>query len=85
MAKKRIAFKTLGCRLNQYETDSIDSEFIKSGYEVVNITEKADAYIINTCTVTNMSDKKSRQVIYRVYKRNQDAVLVVAGCMVNNY
>jgi len=85
VAKKRIAFKTLGCRLNQYETDSIVSEFINSGYEVVNITEKADAYIINTCTVTNMSDKKSRQVINRVYKRNQDAVLVVAGCMVNNY
>ncbi len=85
VAKKRIAFKTLGCRLNQYETDSIVSEFVNSGYEVVDITEKADAYIINTCTVTNMSDKKSRQVINRIYKKNQDAVLVVAGCMVNNY
>jgi threonylcarbamoyladenosine tRNA methylthiotransferase MtaB len=82
---KKIAFKTLGCRLNQYETDSVASDFINSGYEIVDFTEDADAYIVNTCTVTNMSDHKSRQTFNQAYRRNPDAVLVVTGCMANNH
>jgi threonylcarbamoyladenosine tRNA methylthiotransferase MtaB len=81
----KIAFKTLGCRLNQYETDSVASDFIKSGYEIVDFSEDADAYVVNTCTVTNMSDHKSRQTYNQAYKRNPNAVLVVTGCMANNH
>ncbi len=84
MARK-IAFKTLGCRLNQYETDSVTSDFINAGYEIVNFSQNADAYIVNTCTVTNMSDHKSRQTYHQAYRRNPDAVLVVTGCMANNH
>ena len=82
---KKIAFKTLGCRLNQYETDSVASDFINSGYEIVDFSEDADAYVVNTCTVTNMSDHKSRQTYNQAYRRNPDAVLVVTGCMANNH
>jgi len=82
---KKIAFKTLGCRLNQYETDSVASNFTNAGYEVVDFNNEADAYVINTCTVTNMSDHKSRQTISQAYRKNKDAVLVVTGCMANNH
>jgi threonylcarbamoyladenosine tRNA methylthiotransferase MtaB len=82
---KKIAFKTLGCRLNQYETDSVVSNFINAGYEVVDFNEQADAYIINTCTVTNMSDHKSRQTINQASRKNEKAVLVVTGCMANHH
>jgi len=83
--KEKIAFKTLGCRLNQYETDSLVSDFVNAGYKIVGFGENADAYIVNTCTVTNMGDHKSRQTINQAYRRNKEAVLVVTGCMVNNY
>ncbi len=79
--KKRIAFKTLGCRLNQFETDSLVSQFRNSGYEIVDFQKEADAYIVNTCTVTNHSDKKSRQETGKALRINKDAVLVVTGCM----
>jgi threonylcarbamoyladenosine tRNA methylthiotransferase MtaB len=82
---KKIAFKTLGCRLNLYETDSVMSEFARAGYEIVDFNEQADAYVVNTCTVTNQGDHKSRQTISRAGRRNEDAVLVVTGCMVNNH
>jgi threonylcarbamoyladenosine tRNA methylthiotransferase MtaB len=82
---RKIAFKTLGCRLNQYETDSVTTDFINAGYEIVDFSEDADAYIVNTCTVTNMSDHKSRQTYNQAYRRNSDAVLVVTGCMANNH
>jgi threonylcarbamoyladenosine tRNA methylthiotransferase MtaB len=82
---KKIAFKTLGCRLNQYETDSVMSDFVNAGYEIVDFNQPADAYVINTCTVTNMGDHKSRQVISQASRRTEDAVLVVTGCMVNNH
>ncbi len=82
---KKIAFKTLGCRLNQYETDSVTTDFINAGYEIVDFNTDADAYVVNTCTVTNMSDHKSRQTYNQAYKRNPDAVLVVTGCMANNH
>lgn len=82
---KKIAFKTLGCRLNQYETDALASRFHKGSYEIVDFNEKADIYIVNTCTVTNQSDQKSRQTINNARKNNDDALLVVTGCMANNY
>ena len=82
---KKIAFKTLGCRLNQYETDALASRFHKGSYEIVDFNDKADIYIVNTCTVTNQSDQKSRQTINQARKNNDDALLVVTGCMANNY
>ena len=62
---KRITFSTLGCRLNQYETDALATTFKRAGYDVVPWTEPADAYIINSCTVTDRSDRKSRQLVYQ--------------------
>jgi threonylcarbamoyladenosine tRNA methylthiotransferase MtaB len=82
---KKVSFKTLGCRLNQYETDAMVSEFHKGGYEIVEFSDDADVCVINTCTVTNQSDQKSRNIISQAAGRNPDAVVVVAGCMVNNH
>lgn len=82
---KKVAFKTLGCRLNQYETDALASQFQKNGYQTVDFDDRADVVIINTCTVTNQSDSKSNQVISQAARRHKDAMLVVTGCMVNNH
>lgn len=82
---KKIAFKTLGCRLNQYETDALASRFHSGSYQIVNYSEDADIYVVNTCTVTNQSDQKSRQTINQARKQNEDALVVVTGCMANNY
>ncbi|WP_027625038.1 tRNA (N(6)-L-threonylcarbamoyladenosine(37)-C(2))-methylthiotransferase MtaB [Clostridium lundense] len=76
----KVAFTTLGCRVNQYETEAMTEKFIKSGYEVVHFDEQSDVYVINTCTVTNMGDKKSRQMIGRARRSNPNAVIAVAGC-----
>jgi len=83
--KKRISFKTLGCRLNQYETDALVSDFDKAGYEVVDFKEQADVVVVNTCTVTNQSDQKSRNTISQAVRNNKGSVVVVTGCMANNY
>lgn len=83
--KKKIAFKTLGCRLNQYETNAVLTDFVNAGYEIVDFHQQADAYVVNTCTVTNMSDHKSRQVVSQSSRKNPDAVLVVTGCMANHH
>lgn len=82
---KKVAFKTLGCRLNLYETDAIASEFARHNYEVVQFGQTADVVVINTCTVTNQSDQKSRQVINRAAKLNQEALTIVTGCMATHY
>ena len=82
---KKIAFKTLGCRLNLFETDSLASEFIKKDYELVDFSEKADVYVINTCTVTSMSDQKSRRVINQAKRKNEKGITIVTGCMATNY
>ncbi len=79
---KSVAFCTLGCKVNQYETDAMEEIFQKGGYEVRDFHERADVYVINTCTVTNMADRKSRQMIHRARKRNPEAVIVAAGCYV---
>lgn len=83
MAKK-IAFKTLGCRVNLYETDAIASQFKSAGYDVVDNAEGADIYVVNTCTVTNQSDQKCRQAINQIRRAHPDAVIAAVGCMVNH-
>ena len=80
---KKVAFETFGCKVNQYETACIAADFIRSGYSIVDFSEDADVYIINTCTVTNRTDYKSRNAIRKVLKRkasNPDIKLVVTGC-----
>lgn len=78
--KKKVAIYTLGCKTNQYESNAIMQEFIKNGYEKANFEDKADVYIVNTCTVTNMSDRKSRQVLRKAKQKNKNAILVATGC-----
>lgn len=85
MTKLKVAFKTLGCRLNQYETDALASQFHRQGFEVVGFDHEADAYVINTCTVTNQSDHKSRNMISQASRKKEDALVVVTGCMADHY
>lgn len=77
---KKVAFHTLGCKVNQYETEAMEEMFARADYEVVDGEEIADIYIINTCTVTNISDRKSRQFIRRAKRNNENAVVAVVGC-----
>lgn len=77
---KKAAFYTLGCKVNQYETEAMEELFESSGYEIVDFSSPADVYVINTCTVTHMGDRKSRQMIRRAAKLNPDAVIAVTGC-----
>ena len=76
----KVSFLTLGCKVNQYETEAMQELFKKNGYEVCDNNEICDVYVINTCTVTNLSDRKSRQFISKAKKMNKDAVLAVVGC-----
>ena len=75
-----MAFASLGCKVNQYETNAMSQEFLNKGYQVVDFNEVADVYIVNTCTVTNIADRKSRQMLRRVKEKNQDSILVACGC-----
>ena len=84
MNKRTIATYTLGCKVNQYETNAVEEIFTQNGYTLTDFDNKSDIYIINTCTVTSMSDRKSRQVIRRAKKNNKDAVVVVMGCYAQN-
>lgn len=77
---KRVAFETLGCKVNAYETEAMIELFKKSGYEIVDFEESADIYVVNTCTVTSFGDKKSRQMIRKAKRQNDDAVIAVVGC-----
>ena len=77
---KKVAFYTLGCKVNQYETEAMSELFLNSGYEITSYDSFADIYIINTCTVTGMSDRKSRQIIRRAKKQNPESFVIVAGC-----
>ena len=79
---KTVAFITLGCKVNQYETNAMSQKLIEEGYKIVEHTQKADIYIINTCTVTNMSDRKSRQMIRRAKEINPEATIIAVGCYV---
>ena len=79
---KKAAFHNLGCKVNSYETEAMRRQLLEGGYEIVPEGEQADVYIINTCTVTNIADQKSRQMLHRAKKQNPDAVVVAAGCYV---
>lgn len=76
----KVAFHTLGCKVNQYETEAMREQFKRAGFETVGENDFADVYIINTCTVTNIADRKSRQYIRRMKKINPEAVIAVTGC-----
>lgn len=79
---KKVAFHTLGCKVNTYETDAMEQLLLSHGYEIVPFENSADIYIINTCSVTNMADRKSRQMLHKAKKKNPDAVVVAVGCYV---
>ena len=79
---KKAALHNLGCKVNAYETEAMQEMLEKAGYEIVPFKEGADVYVINTCTVTNIADRKSRQMLHRARKMNPDAVVVAAGCYV---
>ena len=76
----KVAIYTLGCKMNQYESQSMETMLRQRGHEVVDFKEEADAYVINTCSVTAVSDQKSRQIIHRVQKTRPAAVVAVCGC-----
>ena len=79
---KKVALHNLGCKVNAYETQAMEKLLSEQGYEIVPFTEEADIYIINTCTVTNIADRKSRQMLHRAKKKNPSAIVVAAGCYV---
>lgn len=79
---KKVAFYTLGCKVNQYETNMMTNLFKKAGYDIVEYTDVANVYVINTCTVTNMSERKSRQILRRAKEINPNSILCVVGCYV---
>ena len=78
----KAAFHNLGCKVNAYETEAMQQQLAQRGYEIVPFDEKADVYIINTCSVTNIADRKSRQMLHRAKKLNPQALVVAAGCYV---
>ncbi len=80
--QRRVAFLTLGCKVNSYETDGMKQLFINAGYEIKEFEEQADVYVVNTCTVTNIADRKSRQMLHRAKKKNPDSIVVAVGCYV---
>lgn len=77
---RQVAFTTLGCKVNQFETEVMEGLFKAQGYKVVNFDEQADVYVVNTCSVTNLGEKKSRQLIRRANRLNPQAIIAVAGC-----
>jgi threonylcarbamoyladenosine tRNA methylthiotransferase MtaB len=79
---KKAALHNLGCKVNAYETEAMQQLLEAAGYEIVPFSETADVYVINTCSVTNMADRKSRQMLHRAKKKNPDAIVVAAGCYV---
>ena len=79
---KSVALHNLGCKVNSYELDVMQQYLQNKGYKIVNFNQKADIYIINTCTVTNIADRKSRQMLHRAKKQNPDAIVVAVGCYV---
>ena len=79
---RKAALHNLGCKVNAYETEAMQQLLEEAGYEIVPFQEKADVYVINTCSVTNIADRKSRQMLHRAKKMNPDAVVVAAGCYV---
>lgn len=81
---RTVAFHNLGCKVNSYEMDAMLQDLRRHGYEIVSFEEKADIYIVNTCTVTNMADRKSRQMLHKAKKTNPEAIVVAVGCYVQS-
>ena len=79
---RKAAFHNLGCKVNAYETEAMEQMLEAAGYEIVPFAPGADVYVINTCSVTNIADRKSRQMLHRAKKMNPSAVVVAAGCYV---
>ena len=79
---RKAALHNLGCKVNAYETEAMQQLLEEAGYEIVSFQDQADVYVINTCSVTNVADKKSRQMLHRAKKMNPDAVVVAAGVVV---
>ena len=82
---KKAALHNLGCKVNAYETEAMEELLKKDGFTIVGFDEMADVYVINTCSVTNIADRKSRQMIHKCKKLNPDACVVAAGCYVQNF
>src|SRR5579884_2380325 len=80
MTARRVAFTTLGCKVNQSETDLLARQFAAAGYTCVPFEDIADVYVVNTCTVTHVADRKSRQMLGQARRANPDALLVATGC-----
>lgn len=80
--KNTVAFLTLGCKVNSYETEAMQKLFEDADYQVVDFDSKADVYVVNTCTVTNIADRKSRQMLHRARKMNENAIVIAVGCYV---
>ena len=78
---KTVSFTTLGCKVNQYDTQAMRERFEQAGCRTVEFEEKADIYVVNTCTVTGTGDKKSMQTIRRCHRKNPEAAIVVTGCL----
>ena len=79
---RTIAFHNLGCKVNSYETDAMAQKCIEKGYKIVDFEQKSDIYVVNTCSVTNIADRKSRQMLHKAKKQNPDSVVVAVGCFV---
>ena len=79
---KKVALHNLGCKVNAYEVEAMQQLLEKAGYEIVPFEEGADIYLINTCTVTNIADRKSRQMLHKAKKMNPEAIVVATGCYV---
>ena len=77
--RKKVAFLTLGCKTNQYETNGMMQKFIEAGYEICDLQDNPDIYVVNTCTVTNIADRKSRQSLRRIKNKN-NTIIVAVGC-----
>ena len=80
----KAAFLTLGCKVNYYETEKMIADFKKRGFEVTDFDDGADVYVINTCTVTNIADRKSRKMLHRAKRRNPSSIVVAVGCYVES-
>ena len=80
MKFKKVAFYTLGCKVNQYETESLKKQFIDNGFEPVEFSESADVYVVNSCTVTSIADKKTRNILRRAKKLNDKYIVVATRC-----
>ena len=81
---KNVALHNLGCKVNSYETEKMKRQFEDAGHQIVSFSEQADVYVVNTCTVTNIADRKSRKMLHRARRLNPEAIVVAAGCYVDS-